>query len=214
MALVGGEDAAIGEALDAAAHQLKGQAADPSRSAIVLSAQHSNEDNFALALVAKRYMGITDVFLASRADGFADDILMKADKNSNRLGAISVAEQLGFDKPNTVSDLVEAMKADRYDYVISLGSAVDVDEDAELKVELSRLKGFVALCSHEGALSKAAHIALPACAWVEAAGTYVNGDGVVQRADAVLESRGDAHPAWQLAPIERIDKTLGTGRKR
>lgn len=197
-ALVGHEDADIQEALEAAAQQLDAHDQDASRMAIVLSARHSVEDNFALAMVASEYMDVTDFFVTRRPDGEADDILMRADKNSNAAGVAQVCDMLDLGAPRPLSELLTALSDDRYDYVISLGSDVDVDPRAA-KAELSRLKGFVAICSHEGALSNAAHIALPACSWAEARGTYVNEDGIAQRADAVLKPYGDAYPAWQLA---------------
>jgi NADH-quinone oxidoreductase subunit G len=196
-ALVGGEDATVIEALDAAARQLKGHHDDPAKVAIVLSAQHSVEDNFALALLAKRYIGCEEVFLSRRPDGEADDILRRSDKNSNTAGVKQVAEQLGLPEPKPFAALLEAMAADRFNYVISLGSEIDVDE-AEAKRELSRRKGYIAICSHEGALSTAAHIAFPACSWAETKGSYVNADGITQCTDAVLEPYGDAYPGWQL----------------
>jgi NADH-quinone oxidoreductase subunit G len=195
---VGGDDATVMEALDAAKKQLDGHDDDPSQIAVVLSAQHSSEDNFALALLAKRYMGVHDFFVARRPDGDGDDILMSADKNPNAAGVRAVCERLGIDEALPLSELIEGLAADKYRFVISLGSQVDVDE-IEAKNELSRLKGFVAICSHEGVLATAAHIALPACSWAETEATYINKDGIAQRTDAVLQPYGDSYPGWQLA---------------
>jgi NADH-quinone oxidoreductase subunit G len=195
---VGGDDATVMEALDAAKKQLDGHADDPSKIAVVLSAQHSTEDNFALALLAKRYMGVSDFFVARRPDGEGDDILMSADKNPNAAGVRAVAERLDLDDPAPLSKLLEGLSDGDYRYVISLGSQIDVDE-GEAKNELSSSKGFVALCSHEGVMTTAAHIALPACSWAEMEATYINRDGIAQRTDAVLQPYGDSYPAWQLA---------------
>ncbi len=195
---VGHEDANVTEALAAAAKQLAGHAKDPGALAIVLSARHSVEDNFALALLAKLYLGATHFFLARRADGVGDDVLMRADKNSNTRGVERVTQMLALDAPRPFVELLDGLAADRFRWVISLGSDIDADP-ARAKDELSRVKGYVAIVSHEGALSHAAHIALPACSWAEARGTYVNEDGIAQTTDAVLEPLGDAYPAWQLA---------------
>ena len=197
-ALVGGDDATITEALDAAKRQLDGHADEPEKIAVVLSAEHNVEDNFALALVATQYLGARDIFVTGRPAGIGDDVLMSADKNPNTAGVRQVCQLLDLDGPGSVSELLKALTEDKYSYAISLGSAIDVDE-MDAKRELARLKGYVALCAHEGTLSKAAHIALPACSWAEARGTYVNKDGISQRTDAVLEPRGDAFPGWQLA---------------
>ncbi|MBM4376171.1 MAG: (2Fe-2S)-binding protein [Deltaproteobacteria bacterium] len=205
-ALVGGEDSDLADALEQAAEKLRGLESDGARVAIVLSAQHSCEDNLALAHVGKAFFGVKDLYVARRPDGEGDDILMHADKNSNSAGVRLVAEKLGLEPPRPMSALVEALGKDRYDYIVSLGAEVDCDA-SRLKEKLSKLKGFVALASHEGPLSKAAHIALPAASWAEAAGTYVNAKGHAQLADKVLVPRGAAHPAWQL--VLALAKALG-----
>lgn len=195
---VGGDDATIPEALQAAKRQLAGHADDPGSVAIVLSARHGQEDNFALALVASRYLGAKDVYVTRRPDGEADGILMVADRNPNARGVAKVCEDLGLGAPKPMSDLVKALGAGKHRYVISLGSDIDVDA-SEARQALAKLKGYVAICSHEGPLSRAAHIALPACSWAEVQATYVNEAGIAQRTDAVLEPYGDAYPGWQLA---------------
>src|SRR5207249_5705570 len=91
-------------------------------------------------------------------------------------------------------------------YVVSLGSQVDCDPE-KLKDKLAGVKGFVAMATHDGPLAQAAHIALPAAAWCETAGTYVNGKGIAQTADKVLVPRGDAHPGWQL--VVSLARALG-----
>jgi NADH-quinone oxidoreductase subunit G len=196
-ARVGGDEAKLKEALAQAADKLRGFEGDPSRIAIVLSAQHSCEDNFALAHVAKTHFGASQFFVARRPDGEADGILMVADKNPNAAGVAHVASTVGIGAPKPFSALLDAVAQGQFDYVVSLGAAVDV-ELAKSKEKLTRLKGFVAIASHEGPLSKAAQIALPATAWAEAAGTYINAKGHVQEAEKVLVPRADAHPGWQL----------------
>ncbi len=200
-ALVGSEDATINEALEAAKKQLQGCEKEPDRIAILLSAQHSNEDNFALATFAREHLGTNHFYMAGRPAGRGDDVLMSADKNPNTAGCHWVAAP---DRVRPFSELVEQLKEDRYRYAISLGADVDVDV-TEAKTELKRLKGFVAIASHDGPLPKAAHIALPACSWVEVPGTFVNRQGIPQAADGILRPRGDARPGWYfLALLGRV----------
>jgi NADH-quinone oxidoreductase subunit G len=205
-ALVGGEDASLQEALDAAKGQLKGIEDDASKVAIVLSAEHSNEDNFALALLAKRWLGATDFYVARKADGRGDDILMSADKNANSTGVLRVCALLDLGRPKPLDKLCEALAAERYRFSITLGSAVDVDA-AALKRDLARLKGCVAVTSHEGPLASGAHVVLPACSWAEMSGTYVNRQGIEQTTEPVLSRLGDAYPAWQL--VVALGRALG-----
>src|SRR3954468_14319346 len=117
-ALVGGEGASIEDALSAAREQLKGHNHDPSKVAIVLSAQHSNEDNFAMVTLAKTYLGAGDFYVSGRPLGRGDDILMSEDKNPNTRGVMQIASTT---PPRPIAQLLEAIDADEYHYVIALG---------------------------------------------------------------------------------------------
>jgi NADH-quinone oxidoreductase subunit G len=202
-ALVGGDDASVDDALAAARDQLSGHDEDASRVAIVLSAQHSNEDNFALTTLAKTFLGAGDFFVTGSPLGRGDDILMSADKNSNTRGAVQVASTT---PPKPFAELVDGIQAGKYSYAICLGSEVEIDP-AEVKAALSKLKGVVTIAAHDGPLAKAAHIALPACTWAEADGTYVNKQGLAQRSEKALRARGDARPGWEL--VSRLARALG-----
>ncbi len=205
-ALVGGDDATMQEGLQAAKKQLTGCADEPERTAIVLSARHSNEDNFALAVLGRQYLNATDFYVTGRPAGEGDDILISEDKNPNRAGVDQVAKLVGMEPPKPFTELMEKLTKDSYRYVIGLGSEIEVD-GAEVRNELLRLKGVVAICSHDGPLSNAAHIALPACSFAEVAGTYVNKDGIAQRAEPVLEPLGSAYPAWQI--VVALGRVMG-----
>jgi NADH-quinone oxidoreductase subunit G len=202
-ALVGGEDATLEEALAAAKEQLKGHSNDPSKVAIVLSAQHSNEDNFAMVTLAKTYLGAGDFYVSGRPLGRGDAILMSEDKNPNTRGVMQMASTT---PPRPIAALLDAIEAGQYSYVIALGSELEVDE-AQAHKALTKLKGVVTIAAHDGPLAKAAHIALPACAWAEVDGTYVNKQGLAQRSERALRPRGDARPGWEL--VARLARTLG-----
>lgn len=202
-ALVGGEDATVNEALVAASQQLKGHDDKPSRVAIVLSAQHSCEDNFALVTLAKTFIGASDFFVSGRPLGRGDDILMSEDKNPNTRGVLNVAHPA---QPRPIADLLSAIDAGSYDYVIALGSEVEVD-DATAKSTLAKVRGSVVIAAHDGPLAMSAHIALPACAWAETNGTYVNKDNLAQKSERALKPRGDAKPGWSL--VADLARALG-----
>ena len=51
------------------------------------------------------------------------------------------------------------------------------------------------------------HIALPACTWAEAEGTFVNSRGMSQRTERAVDPKGQSRPAWELA--SRIGEILG-----
>ncbi len=202
-ALVGGDDATIEDALSAAKDQLKGHSSDPSKVAVVLSAQHSNEDNFAMVTLAKTYLGAGDFYVSGRPLGRGDAILMSEDKNPNTRGVMQTASTT---PPRPIAELLAAIDAGAYQYVIALGSELEVDA-SQAKDALAKLKGVVTIAAHDGPLAKSAHIALPACAWAEVDGTYVNRQGTAQRSERALKPRGDARPGWEL--VARLARALG-----
>ena len=217
-ALVGGEDATVDEALGAAKEQLEGLRDDPERVAIILSAQHSVEDNFALITLARTYIGAVDFFVSGKPLGRGDAILMHEDKNPNTRGVMGLitataAEGKPAAAPRPIADLLKAIQAGKYAYAIGLGADVEVDPK-EAKAALSKLKGFVVVASHDGPLPRAAHVVLPAAAWTEAEGTYVNHKGLAQVSEKALRPMGDARPGWSL--VAELGKVLGfaTGWKR
>lgn len=210
-ALVGGEDASVQEALTAAKRQLEGLRDDPERVAIVLSAQHSVEDNFALMTLARTYMGAADFFVSGKPLGRGDAILMNEDKNPNTRGVIALAASTaGSDRsiaaPRPIADLLKGIQAGKYAFALGLGADVEVDAK-EAKGALSKLRGFVVIASHDGPLTQAAHVVLPACAWTESEGTYVNSKGMPQVSDKALKPLGDAKPGWAL--VAELGKALG-----
>src|SRR5205085_11526081 len=93
----------------------------------------------------------------------------------------------------------------------------DVEVEASLALAaLHRLKGVITIAPHDGPLVKAAHIALPACAWAETEGTYVNNPdpgmkfghkSLAQKSERALLPRGDARPGWEL--VARLARALG-----
>jgi NADH-quinone oxidoreductase subunit G len=215
-ALVGSDDASVDEAIVAAKRQLEGAAVDPAKVAIVLSAQHSLEDNFALYTLGKTFLGASSFFVGGKPLGRGDDILMSADKNPNTAGVMQLASaghphpgagsaEGGASRPKPVADLLAGVEAGKYSYVIALGSDLEVDPGTVKP--LRRLKGVVTIAAHVGAMTEASHVVLPACAWAETDGTYVNRDGLVQSSERALRPRGDAQPGWLL--VAKLGKALG-----
>jgi NADH-quinone oxidoreductase subunit G len=202
-ALVGGEDSSLEDALTAAKDQLKGHADDSSKIAIILSAQHSNEDNFALATLAKTYLGAGDFFVSGKALGKGDDILMSEDKNPNTRGVMQIASTT---PPRPIAELIGAIEKGQYKYAIALGSDLEVDGD-KATAALKRLRGVVAIAAHEGPLARAAHVLLPSCTWAETTGSFVNRQGLLQASERALTPRGDARPGWEL--VARLGRALG-----
>ncbi|HEU4729060.1 MAG TPA: 2Fe-2S iron-sulfur cluster-binding protein [Kofleriaceae bacterium] len=155
---------------------------------VVLSAQHSNEDNFTLARLAKAW-GLTAAYLAARPDvpERADGRLRVADVNPNRRGVQLIAEALGLALA-PVGELPPSIRT-----VVMLGSELPGIDAARLR-ELD----VIAIATHEHAPVASAKVALPAAAWAEAAGTVTNVNGLVQRMHAAFAAPGQALPAWEV----------------
>jgi NADH-quinone oxidoreductase subunit G len=154
--------------------------------AIVLSAQHSLEDNWAMAELG-RLLGTTHVFYTHAPNGYRDDILIHEDKNSNTQGIRLLSPDA---KP--LAELAKAIDAGGIQYAIALGGETAGGEEA-----LEKLSALVTIAAHESALTRAARVVLPATSWAEHSGTYVNANGKKQLADKALEPQGESLPAWQ-----------------
>ena len=205
-ARVEGDDTDIPSALDAVKQTLA--KVDPAKIAVVLSAQHSLEDNFALVTLAKTYLGTTEFFMSGKPLGRHDDILMSADKNPNTMGVMRLlsSHHDGTSEPPTPPKPLSALLAagDAYECVLALGADVEVSYD-ELKQ--LRSKKVVTIAAHDGPLTSVSRVALPAAAWAEAPGTYVNKQGTAQESERALQPRGDAMPGWLL--VAKLGRALG-----
>jgi NADH-quinone oxidoreductase subunit G len=199
-ARVSGQPVTAARALES----LKGQFAGVSGGSVafVLSAQHSNEDNFALVTLAKSVLGSGDFFLAGKPAGQPDGILQQADRNPNTAGATQVASTT---PPRPFTDLLAAVRAGKYSHVIVLGADVPVDPK-ELSA-LAKLKSLVVITAHEGPLVSQTAVVLPATSWAEADGTFVNHKGLAQRSERAIPPQGDSQPAWQW--VVAVARALG-----
>jgi NADH-quinone oxidoreductase subunit G len=166
--------------------------------AVVLSAQHSNEDNFALMQLAKA-AGFSSLFLSGVPHGEGDAILRHVDKNPNTAGARQVAGA----NPGTFQGLLDAVESGKVKHVVALGSATPLDATSVLK----QLTTLIVAAPWDGPLADAADVFLPACSWAEADGTFVNAKGIAQVSHRAIQPVDDARPAWQL--MAELAKAMG-----
>jgi len=197
-ARVGGEFAALPTAPAKAAEILGGANADTT--AVVLSAEHSNEDNFALLTLAKA-MGFSGVYQSGRPAGQGDDILRHPDKNPNTAGIAALGKASGL---KTFVEFVEAIRAGKAQTVIALGSATPTGGGA---AALKDVKNLIAISTHEGAFPEHARVVLPASSWAEADGLFVNAKGMTQESEKVITPQGESKPAFRL--IAELAKAAG-----
>ncbi|CAN5769793.1 2Fe-2S iron-sulfur cluster-binding protein [soil metagenome] len=186
-AIVGGKLASDAKALEQAKKLFVG-VSDQS-TALLLSAQHSLEDNWAL-LELGTLLGVKSVYYTHAPDGREDTILMHKDKNSNREGVRVLSPEA---KP--FADLASAITAGAVTHLLALGGQTPGGEaDA---ATFQTLTALVAVAAHESAIARAANVVLPATSWAEQSGTYINAKGLRQVADKAIEPQGSSLPAWK-----------------
>ena len=196
-ARVDGEPTSMDAALAKAAKLLKG--ADPEGIAIVLSAQHSNEDNFALLTLARDFLGTGNLFISGKPKGAADTILRHEDKNPNTAGVVALCTTT---PPRPYTEL--AKELGKFSHVIALGSYVS---DPDGMAALKDAKRLVALATHEGPFVAHAQVVLPVSSWAESDGTFVNAQGLAQESEKAIAPQGDSLPGWKL--VAALGRALG-----
>jgi NADH-quinone oxidoreductase subunit G len=187
-ATVAGEAVGLATALDKAGNLLKGAATD--KVAVVLSAQHSHEDNFALLQFAREHLKTSQVFWSGKAQGSGDNVLRHADKNPNTAGVKKLAPTA-----RPIAELKSAIDTGAVTHALVLGADAPT---VEASLALAKLGGLVVLAVNQGDVADAAGIVLPASSWAETGGTYINAKGMTQQSDAAIEPQGDSRPAWKL----------------
>jgi NADH-quinone oxidoreductase subunit G len=191
-ALVDGLPAGWDRALQQAAKRLGVFLKDPTQIGVVLSAIHSNEDNFALATLAKQW-GLKSVYIAGKppVPARADGKLRVADVNPNANGVKAIAEAMGLATTASL-ELATNVPANLRALVV-LGDVLPGVDAGKLK-ELE----LISIATHERGPVPHARVALPAAAWAENAGTITNAKGLVQRMHAAFPPPGQALPAWEV----------------
>ena len=198
-AKLGGRVAGSAAALEAARKLFDG--VDPSSIAIVLSAQHSLEDNWALLDLARTSLGTKNLYFSRGPDGYEDTILIHKDKSSNTRGVTELAPDA---KP--FESLIVDIVAARVTHVLALGSATPRSSADDLGT-LKGLRALVTIAVNDGPLADTAHVILPAASWAEASGTYVNAKGFKQVAEKGIDLLGSARPAWEQ--VFQLGRALG-----
>ena len=191
------------EALDLAASHI--DSIEPDKLGVVLSAQHSTEDNLALVKLG-RALGADNFYLAALGGWEGDDILRDADNNPNRAGAELTA---GRSLDKSVADLVNDVQTGNIQGVIALGWATQ--ERIEELAPLLSLDAVVSLTTNIGALPAVAALVLPVASWAEAEGTFINRQNLVQSFERAVPTPAGLEPAWQMIAElgARLTKDIG-----
>ena len=191
------------EALILGAEKLQG--VDGAKLAVVLSAQHSTEDNLALAKLASA-LGVERLYLAALPNWEGDDILRSEDQNPNRAGAVIAA---GGAHLKSVSELLADVQSGLVNAGLALGWATE--QGLEELRPLLALDQVVSLTSHVGALPAVASVAIPVCDTTEIQGSFINAKGMSQSFGSVLPKPAGVEPAWKTISdlARKLGKDLG-----
>jgi NADH-quinone oxidoreductase subunit G len=189
-----GEQASREAALAKAVELIKDAPAD--KTAVLLSAQHSLEDNYALLALARDVLKTQNVFFTGRPQGKGDDILMHPDKYPNTAGIKQIAPSA-----RPFSEFVQAAGAGNVTHLVALGSDIS---DRDKAGSLKGIKHFIALSTHSGPIAEHARVVLPASSWAEADGQFVNAKGLTQESEKAVAAQGGSRSAWRwLADLSR-----------
>jgi NADH-quinone oxidoreductase subunit G len=184
-AKVSGEKTTREAALDKAFQVL--ERANPETTAVVLSAEHSQEDNFALLELARDVLKVSQIFITGRPQGEGDKVLKDSDRNPNGSGVRRLSPQA-----RSFAEMILAVEAGSITHVVALGSQTPAEAPS-----LARVQHLVALTTHEGPFAEHAEVLLPAASFAEAHGTFVNRNGLVQQSERAITPRGDSRPAFR-----------------
>ena len=157
----------------------------------------SNEDLLATLTFARDVLKVKSVYVTGRADGPADDFLMKADKNPNRQGLEWIAKGLGL----TLEPYAALSKGlERGDIKHLFMAGHDVPEAAQLFASKAEtLTTLVMVATNHSPIDAQASVLLGASSHVEDEGSFTQGDGITQRVRRAYPPRGDSQPAWKWA---------------
>jgi NADH-quinone oxidoreductase subunit G len=170
--------------------------------ALLASPVASLEDLLAAAFVARDALGVSEVYVGGRPDGWHDAFLRRADQNPDRAGLELVARAFGL-AVRPAADLARAVEAGQVKAVWAVGAELPAPE---LAAALGKAT-LVVQATNEGPLASAAAVLLPASPAPESDGTFVNFEGRPQRFELAYWPRGDSQPHWALAG--EVGRALG-----
>ncbi|HTE56494.1 MAG TPA: 2Fe-2S iron-sulfur cluster-binding protein [Kofleriaceae bacterium] len=203
--LVGGLPSRWDQALTAAAVALRAVLeTDRDKVGVVFSPQHTNEDNHALARLARDIWRIERFYVGGKppVPERADKILRDADVNPNRRGIRAI---LGGELAAGAAVLEEDLLEGEIKALLVLGHHLPLSDEAMAR--LAGLDALVVIADTEDGVTLRAKVALASASWAEVAGTVTNRQGLVQRMQAAYEPGGQALPAWEV--ITRLAQASG-----
>jgi NADH-quinone oxidoreductase subunit G len=205
---VDGETVPLVHAIQIAARRLEGSDAGGPKTAVVFSAQATNEANEALAALAD--MLDAERFVLGRPHGPGDDILIDSDKNPNTRGAHLAAGSITKHE----AELALELAGGAYEAVLFVDGTGELGE-----VALAGLRSITSICLADAhsPLSDACAIVLPAASWAEVLGTFINRQGRLRVISPAWRAEGERrHRADILRDLVLAlgGRDIGSARER
>ncbi len=201
----------VKKALPAAAALLQSAVQAKQPVALALSLSATCEEAFVVGKLARELCGATSVALFGYAEGVADALLKKADKNPNRAGVTAVLGGLGL----TVTELAPFLKAlNQKQPAVALVLGHELTESEVLAKAMRAHGNVLHVAATRTALAEAARVSFPSVSFAEADGTWISGDGRMQRLMPAFAPTSEARPihTWvaELAQALGVTWMLGT----
>jgi NADH-quinone oxidoreductase subunit G len=173
------------------------QALAGARIGVIASPQLTNEDLFLVRELLGRSLGARVTARLPHTPGTSDGFLIKEDKNPNTVGATL----LGLSGPNALdaSHIVNEAAAGDLDVLWVMGpDLTGLFGEERIKDLSKKLNMFIYSGTTTNATATLAHWLLPATAYVEKDGTFVNCNGRVQRVGRALPALADSREEWRM----------------
>jgi NADH-quinone oxidoreductase subunit G len=188
-----GSDRDWDEVVRDVATQLKSAAAN-GRAAAIFSPRLVSETYFAWR---KLFDGLGQVHVGVHGlvQGENDELLLRADKGANAQGAAWVLGD-GAD----ARAILEQVAGGQIDTLLVCGDPLDPEDTPVLNDEQrAKLGQLIYVGSFLDATARQATLSLPAAAWAEEDGSFVNFEGRVQWTRRSHLTRGEGRPGWRIA---------------
>jgi NADH-quinone oxidoreductase subunit G len=181
------------------------------------SAYCTNEDNYIFARFFSEVLGSKNIgFLQHTKPGDEDDLLIRADKTPNQLGA-SIVGMAGEHGSEGIESILKGITSGVIKVLYVLED--NIAADPRIAEVLSNLEMLIVHSSLKNETTKRADIVLSASTFAEKYGTYTNFNGYVQRvrpAVAMIEQDramdGMAMSRWDK--FSALNDSWGKGTKR
>ncbi len=196
------KNVSIEEGINTAAKELKKYKGN--EIAFIGSAFATCEDNYAFAQFAKEQFSANNIDFARYInEDDQDDILIRADKTPNSWGAENTGIKPGSNGLN-FSGIIEEIKKQKIKALVVMEDNIAAT-DSEIEAALKKLELLIVLAVNENETTKLAHIVLPASAYAEKNGTFVNFEGRIQRIRPAVVTE-EMERSLEGMSMSRLDK--------